>query len=243
VTRTKFLLLAGVIGVAALASSPASASAACTPPYCPSYTLTVKKAGTGSGSVTSSPAGIECGAKCAASYEEGVAVTLTAKAAAGSVFTGWSGGGCHGTKSCVLTVVADTTVTATFRSKGHSGGGAAPAAIAHVTRRKVPVRRGKAKLRLQCVGDTDCHGTLKLTTKVRKGPKKKRKRIVIAKAPFDLAAGASTTIRVKLNRRGRRMLKKRKKLKARATGPGLVSSKVKLKPAKKRHKHHGSAAA
>lgn len=207
------------------------------PPYCPSHTLTVVKAGFGTGTVTSSPAGIECGAKCGAAYQEGTVVTLTAKAASDSTFHGWSGGGCHhGGKTCTLAVTADTTVTATFKPKGKSGGGE-PAAIAHVTRRKVPVRRGKAKLRLQCVGDVACHGTLKLTTKVkvRKGHKKKRKRVVIARAPFDLAAGASTTIKVKLNRRGRRILKKRKKLKAQATGPGLISSKVKLKRVKKKH--------
>jgi hypothetical protein len=235
------LLLAGVLGVAALASSPVSASAACVPPYCPSHTLTVVKAGFGTGTVTSSPAGIECGAKCDAAYQEGTVVTLTAKAASNSTFNGWSWGGCHhGGKTCTLTVTADTTVTATFKPKGKSGGGEEPAAIAHITRRKVPVRRGRAKLRLQCVGDVACHGTLKLTTKVkvRKGHKKKRKRIVIARAPFDLAAGASTTIKVKLTRRGRRMLKKRKKLKAQAAGPGLVTSKVKLKPAKKHHRHH-----
>jgi hypothetical protein len=223
--------------VAALAFSPAPASAAsCTPPYCPSHTLTVKKAGTGSGAVTSSPAGIECGAKCAASFEEGTAVALTAKAASGSVFTGWSGG-CHGTKACTLAIAADTTVTATFRAKSQSGrGGPSTAAIAQVTRRLVPVRHGRAKLRLQCVGNGDCHGTLNLTTKVRRGPGKKGKRLVIARAPFDLAAGASATVRVKLTRRGRQMLKRRRKLKARATGPGLASSQVKLKPAKK-HRH------
>jgi hypothetical protein len=240
VTRTKFLLLAGVLGVAALASSPASASAAsCVHPYCPSYTLTVKKTGDGAGTVTSSPAGIECGAKCAASYEEGTVVTLTAKAAGGSTFNGWSGGGCHhGGKTCTVTVTADTTVTATFKSKGKSGGGE-PAAIAHVARRKVPVRRGRAKLRLRCIGDTACHGTLKLTTKikVRKGHKKKRRRIVIGRAPFHIEAGATTRIKVKLNKRGRRILKRRHRhwLKARATGPGLVSSKVKLKRVKKKH--------
>ena len=36
-----------------------------------SHQLTVSKAGTGTGTVTSSPAGIECGASCAASFEHG----------------------------------------------------------------------------------------------------------------------------------------------------------------------------
>src|SRR5213592_3543793 len=78
------------------------------------FTLTVTPAGTGSGTVTSSPAGIDCGATCAASFASGTAVTLTAAPAAGSTFGGWSGGGCSGTGSCVVTISAATTVTATF---------------------------------------------------------------------------------------------------------------------------------
>jgi subtilisin family serine protease len=78
------------------------------------HTLSVTKGGTGTGSVTSSPAGINCGSTCAASFDSGASVTLTATAAAGSDFTGWSGGGCSGTGTCTVTLNADTTVTATF---------------------------------------------------------------------------------------------------------------------------------
>ena len=39
-------------------------------------------------------------------------VTLTASAAAGSTFAGWSGGGCSGILACTLTVTATTTVSA-----------------------------------------------------------------------------------------------------------------------------------
>jgi hypothetical protein len=75
--------------------------------------LTVSKAGTGGGSVNSSPAGITCGATCSATYPNGTAVTLTAAAATGSTFTGWSGA-CTGTGSCGVTLTSATTVTATF---------------------------------------------------------------------------------------------------------------------------------
>ncbi len=78
------------------------------------FTLTVSKAGSGSGSVTSSPAGIDCGATCAASFGSGTSVTLTAVADSGSTFSGWSGGGCSGTGSCMVAISAATTVTATF---------------------------------------------------------------------------------------------------------------------------------
>jgi hypothetical protein len=43
-------------------------------------------------------------------------ITLTAFANAGSVFAGWSGGGCTGTGACVVTVAASTTVSATFNT-------------------------------------------------------------------------------------------------------------------------------
>jgi len=79
-----------------------------------SFTLTVNKAGTGGGSVTSSPAGINCGTTCSVSFTSGTIVTLTAAPVAGSTFTGWSGGGCTGTGTCVVTLIGATSVTATF---------------------------------------------------------------------------------------------------------------------------------
>src|SRR5258706_9045243 len=77
------------------------------------YTLTTANAGTGSGAVTSSPAGINCGATCSASYNAGTVVTLTAAPAAGSTFSGWSGA-CSGTGTCPVTMRAAQSVTATF---------------------------------------------------------------------------------------------------------------------------------
>ena len=77
-------------------------------------TLTVIRAGLGSGGVTSAPAGISCGTSCSASFPSGSPVVLTATASAGSVFTGWSGGGCTGTSTCTISPVSATTITATF---------------------------------------------------------------------------------------------------------------------------------
>src|SRR5262245_58134008 len=74
--------------------------------------LAATKAGTGT--VTSTPAGIDCGSSCAASFTAGTAVSLTATPAAGWVFMGWSGAGCAGTGSCSLTLTTATTVRATF---------------------------------------------------------------------------------------------------------------------------------
>lgn len=67
----------------------------------------------GSGTVTSSPAGISCGSDCVEDYVENTPVTLTATPAAGSTFGGWSDG-CSGTGSCATTVSTAVSVTATF---------------------------------------------------------------------------------------------------------------------------------
>jgi hypothetical protein len=75
------------------------------------YTLTVERQGTGSGKVTAT--GIDCGATCSAQYDPGTIVTLTATAASGSKFDGWSGA-CSGTRSCTVTMSASRTVTAVF---------------------------------------------------------------------------------------------------------------------------------
>jgi GH25 family lysozyme M1 (1,4-beta-N-acetylmuramidase) len=74
-------------------------------------TLTV--AGSGSGNVGSSPAGLACSASCSASYKTGSTVTLWATPDYGAVFTGWSGD-CSGTGSCVLDMTTPKEVTATF---------------------------------------------------------------------------------------------------------------------------------
>jgi hypothetical protein len=88
-------------------------------------TLTISLAGTGSGTVTSSPAGIDCGSQCSAGYGEGTAITLHATAAAGSHFAGWSGGGCSGSGPCSLTLDGNASVVATFEADGTSGGSGA----------------------------------------------------------------------------------------------------------------------
>ena len=95
------------------------------------HTLSVSKAGTGSGAVTSSPAGIDCGTTCAANFPYPEQVTLTATASSGSAFTGWSDTGCSGTGPCVVTVDAAKSVAATFTdvAPSVSGFGLDPRAI------------------------------------------------------------------------------------------------------------------
>lgn len=77
------------------------------------YSLSVTKSG--SGTVTSTPAGINCGSACSASYASGTSVQLTASAASGYSFSGWSGA-CSGTAvSCTTSMTAARSVGASFR--------------------------------------------------------------------------------------------------------------------------------
>jgi hypothetical protein len=80
----------------------------------PRAILSVAKAGSGSGTVTSAPAGIDCGASCATDFLAGSTVTLTGTPAMGSVLRELMGGGCSGAEPCPVSLTAPTTVTATF---------------------------------------------------------------------------------------------------------------------------------
>jgi PASTA domain/Divergent InlB B-repeat domain len=80
-----------------------------------SIKLDIATGGTGSGSVSSTPRGIDCVSTCSASFHAGTPLTLTGAPSAGSRFSGWSGGGCKGTGKChVDTGISEQTVTANF---------------------------------------------------------------------------------------------------------------------------------
>jgi len=86
--------------------------------------VSVSKDGDGSGTVVSSPPGIECGDQanhCTASFAQRTPITLTAKpSAAGSIFAGWSvasgsASACSGSKdNCRFILIADTVANAHF---------------------------------------------------------------------------------------------------------------------------------
>jgi Divergent InlB B-repeat domain len=81
------------------------------------YTLSVSRVGTGGGTVTSDPAGINCGLVCTKLYDTETDVALTATPDAGSTFSGWSGD-CD--ESGQVTLDADKGCTATFTLDQHT---------------------------------------------------------------------------------------------------------------------------
>jgi hypothetical protein len=83
------------------------------PPVVPTtYTLTLGKSGTGTGTVTGGS--INCGSTCTQTgISANTAITLVATPSANNTFTGWSGP-CTGTGNCTFTLTSNTTVTANF---------------------------------------------------------------------------------------------------------------------------------
>jgi hypothetical protein len=81
----------------------------------PEHLLTVTKSAVAGGSVSPDSGTLGwSGAVGMAAYDSGTNVTLTAEAASGYVFSGWSGEGCNGTGICAVTMSAARSVTATF---------------------------------------------------------------------------------------------------------------------------------
>jgi hypothetical protein len=84
--------------------------------YTKPFALKIHKSGSGSGKVTSSPAGIKCPKKCSHAFAFGKTVTFKAKAVKGSRFAGWSGR-CRGKTTCKLKISGPFTETARFALK------------------------------------------------------------------------------------------------------------------------------
>ena len=86
------------------------------------HALAVSVTGGEHGSVSSDPAGIDCGATCSARFEADTPVTLTAEPDPGYSLT-W-GGACSGTQpTCTLTLSADTAVSVRFSADDGDGDG------------------------------------------------------------------------------------------------------------------------
>ena len=147
-------------------------------------TLSVLKSGGGSGTVTSNPAGINCGSACSAGFPHGTDVTLTATPASGSTFVGWEGEGCPDTGTCTVEMDRVREVTATFGiqatipsppavepgltptlTPGSEPGTAdnSPPIAAIASNRLLMSRRGYVRVRIDCsASPEDCLGVVRL---------------------------------------------------------------------------------
>jgi hypothetical protein len=118
------------------------------------YTLTVNRNGTGTGTVTSSPPGINCGADCFSFYSEGTPVSLTATASSGSIFEEWTGCDSVFSNTCQITLNSNRSISSTFTFEGGGGGGEINYIPIHLTQngatycRRWPCKSRHARLQL-----------------------------------------------------------------------------------------------
>jgi hypothetical protein len=186
-------------------------------------TLSVAKAGSGQGVVTSKPAGIECGPTCSTELDASTRVLLRATAAKGSKFKGFTGESCTGAKTCRVTMNEARNVTGTFEK-----GPASEFATGRLQILSGRARGTKAQLRVSCFGETPCKGTLTLIAKIRNA-QGQAKGLVIAKIPYSLAAGASSMLGAKLGSRPLALLRAQGRLHVRVTGGGVEGRSVNLR--------------
>jgi hypothetical protein len=106
------------------------------------------------------------------------------------------------------------------------------------------VRGGKALLKLRCQGAGACQGALQHVARANvgegKGVRRSRKRVrnvVIGRASFSIAAGQAKVIRLKLERKGKKLLHRarRHRLKVHLKGHGVKPRAVVLKQVQRHH--------
>jgi hypothetical protein len=197
--------------------------------------LTVSLAGSGAGSVESSPSGIACPGTCSNTYQPGTRVTLTPVTSAGSRFAGWEGSGCSGTGTCQVTMSTDSAVTAMFEkppvlsvstteklppatpfeqqlpvqplSPPASFKAPTSAASVYLAGTRITTTRSKAGVKLTCsgTGTAICRG--KLTLAAKSTTKRGRGETeTIGTATFSIQAGKAAIIELKLDAAGGALL-------------------------------------
>jgi hypothetical protein len=191
--------------------------------YIHDYALTVAKSGTGTGTVTSSLAGISCGSACSAMFHFGTQVTLTATPAPGSSFSGW-GGDCSGAAaSCTVTVDVARNVTASFTANPPPPPTAGPALFRLLSRTvTINLRTGRGSQRVKCNNLATDRCDIVLTLRARAAGK----RVKVGSARGTIAGGKIGKLRFKLNRRGLRMLRHNSRHRLRVTATGSSTNKL-----------------
>jgi uncharacterized delta-60 repeat protein len=174
------------------------------------FMLTVTKSG--SGSVTSTPAGITCGPTCSYGFDIGSELTLAGTAAPDWRFAGWSGAGCSGTGPCRLTLSGDTTVGAAFVPAAFGSHTLVKLRLAH---RRIPAR-GPLPVRVVNRNDFTVRGKLSGKTRAKVAVSR-HKRVKLRANAFSVGAHAKKTIKLRLPKALRRLLEHNHELKLRLT--------------------------
>jgi secreted trypsin-like serine protease len=201
-------------------------------------TLTVVPSGGGSGTVTSEPTGINCGSDCSEGFPHGTEVTLTATPASGSTFAGWEGCPDSGTSTCVVAMDQAREVTATFGleaaiptpppadepspaptltpSPGSEPGTAdtSPPIAAIASNRLLMSRRGYVRVRIDCSDSPeDCLGVVRLRLRFPADATAALR--TVGRASFEITAGESKRVRLRLTRRARRLVRREGRVRVR----------------------------
>ncbi len=221
-------------------------------------TLSVLKQGGGTGTVTSSPAGISCGATCSTTFTDGTSVTLSATPDSGSTFAGWDGEGCTGTGTCTVVMSQAREVTATFGVEVQEPLPPPPedppppeeepppseeeptsppppdstpetedptdtidetAPVARIASERLRMtRRGFVRIRIACGASETCLGVVRLRRRLplAGGPAGVSALRTIGRASFEIAAGDSERVKLRVRRRARRLILREGRLRVRA---------------------------
>ena len=208
--------------------------------------LTVEKQGGGSGTVTSNPAGVNCGADCSQSYPTGTVVVLNATPATGSTFAGWDGAGCSGTGTCTVTMSQAREVSATFGVQAEtpatppppdddplptlgSGPGPTPEPEAgpETADQTPPVaviasdrlrmsRRGFVRLRIDCGDSPEDCLGVARLRRRFRADASAAALQTVARKSFEVVAGEDKRVRLRLKRRARRLVQREGRVRVRS---------------------------
>jgi hypothetical protein len=93
---------------------------------------------------------------------------------------------------------------------------------------RIAVRAGRALIRVSCKGPAGatCKGTLRLRARIDPPGRRKARTLTIGRARYELPAGTTKVVRVKLSRPARRSLARKGRLRGRITGPVVSDRSV-----------------
>jgi hypothetical protein len=93
-----------------------------------------------------------------------------------------------------------------------------------LTRQTVTVKKNVAAIAIRCEGAGACAGTLSLTSG----------KVKVGSAKYNVAAGKRAVVRVKLSRAARKVIARKRKLRATATAQGTKAPITLKLPARRR---------